>query len=82
MNNLYLKDQETSLTLLNQKPNDLSQSRQVLKKAKIMQYCIQMSQIQTNKDAIIARSQASESGSSQPFNILNNSIDEQSQHLL
>jgi len=40
MNNMYLKDQQASFTLLNQKPNDIDSSRQVLKKAKIMQYCI------------------------------------------
>ena len=72
MNNLSLKDQEASFTLLNQKPNEMDSSRQVLKKAKIMQYCIQMSQIQSNKDAILARSQISEISSPQ---LLINSID-------
>ena len=72
MNNLSLKDQEASFTLLNQKPNEMDSSRQVLKKAKIMQYCIQMSQIQSNKDAILSRSQVSEISSPQ---LLSNSID-------
>ena len=72
MNNLSLKDQEVSFTLLNKKPNEMDSSRQVLKKAKIMQYCIQMSQIHSNKDAILARSQISEISSPQ---LLSNSID-------